>query len=746
MSTSPPAEGAEGAPAARVPAALLQAVGLHGAVCAFDSSREEWSEYAERLVHYFVANDIVGEDKRRAILLNAVGPGTYRLIKTLASPKKVDELRFAELVELAAAHFNPKPSPIVKRYEFNSRCQKEGESIATYVAELRKIAEHCEYGAVLSDMLRDRLVCGTNNKGLQRRLLLEPGLTFDKAIEMALAAEAADKESRRLTGATTDKDHPTADQAPPAPQTAVHRVGQHKQDGPRQQSKQQGSSYSAKLQCYRCGGKHHPSSCPCKEFVCHFCKKKGHLAKMCRKKNRSKAEQTNTVTEEETQTSGDQDQEYTMFHVRSGPSKPYKAVVKANGNSISMEIDTGASVSVVGEDTFETIRKGESTVELQKTSVRLQTYTGEAITVLGSALVPVEHNGQTLTLPLIVTAGNGPSLLGRDWLAALRLDWKTIFSVGTTLSLQQVLDKHKDVFTDGLRKLRDVEAKIHIDRDERPRFFKARQVPFAVRGKVKEELEHLQSLGVIQPVQFSDWAAPVVPVMKSDGRVRLCGDYKITVNRVAKIDKYPIPRIEELFASLAGGKAFTKLDLSHAYLQIPLDVESRRYVTINTHKGLFEYKRLPFGVASAPSIFQRIMEKCLLQGINGVCVYLDDILITGATETEHLNNLAQVLQRLESAGMRLKKQKCAFLLPSVSYLGHVISAEGLHTEETKVRAIVEAPEPQNVGELRSFLGMVNYYGKFLPDLATTLSPLYCLLRKSTPWRWGQKQREAFNCV
>ena len=259
---------------------------------------------------------------------------------------------------------------------------------------------------------------------------------------------------------------------------------------------------------------------------------------------------------------------------------------------------------------------------------------------------------------------------------------------------------------------------------------KARQVPFAVKKKVEEELERLQALGVIKPIQFSDWAAPIVPVMKSDGRVRICGDYKITVNRAAKLDKYPIPRIDELFASLVGGKAFTKLDLLHAYLQIPLDEESRQYVVINTHKGLFEYMRLPFGVASAPSIFQRVMEN-LLQGINGVCVYIDDILITGANEVEHLKHLAQVLQRLQSAGMRLKKERCAFLLPSVSHLGHVISAEGLHTEDSKVRAIVDAPEPRNLSELRSFLGIVNYYGKFLPDLATTLSPMYQLLQKST---------------
>ena len=105
-----------------------------------------------------------------------------------------------------------------------------------------------------------------------------------------------------------------------------------------------------------------------------------------------------------------------------------------------------------------------------------------------------------------------------------------------------------------------------------------------------------------------------MPVRKSDGGVQICGDYKITVNRAAKLEKYPIPRIEELFASLSGGKTFSKLDLSHAYLQIPLDEQSQPYVTINMHKGLFRYTRLPFGIASAPSIFQRVMEN-LLQGI-----------------------------------------------------------------------------------------------------------------------------------
>ena len=147
-------------------------------------------------------------EKQRAILLSAVGPSTYRLIRTLVSPDKVTDFSFTALVEKARAHFNPKPSPIVKRYEFNTRRQGENEAVATYIAELRKIAEFCDYGAVLSDMLRDRLVCGIYSRAVQRRLLQEPSLTYDKALEIALSSEAAEKDSKRLTGGTEDKDLP----------------------------------------------------------------------------------------------------------------------------------------------------------------------------------------------------------------------------------------------------------------------------------------------------------------------------------------------------------------------------------------------------------------------------------------------------------------------------------------------------------------------------------------------------------
>ena len=221
---------------------------------------------------------------------------------------------------------------------------------------------------------------------------------------------------------------------------------------------------------------------------------------------------------------------------------------------------------------------------------------------------------------------------------------------------------------------------------------------------------------------------PFVAVPKKDGKVRICGDYKVTVNQALEVDQYPLPKPGELFASLAGEKKFSKLDLSQAYQQVPLDEESRKYVTINTHRGLYRYTRLPFGIASAPAVFQKTMDT-ILQGIPNVICDTDDILVTGVDDEAQLRTLSKVLERLQKHGVRLKKSKCGFMSQSVEYLGHQVDAQGLHTMTEKVDAVVHAQVPNNVQELRSFLGLLNCYGKFLPNLAATLHPLNNLLQK-----------------
>ena len=165
-------------------------------------------------------------------------------------------------------------------------------------------------------------------------------------------------------------------------------------------------------------------------------------------------------------------------------------------------------------------------------------------------------------------------------------------------------------------------------------------------------------------------------------------------------------------------------------------------MVINTQRGLFRYNRLPFGVSSATGIFQRAMES-LLQGIPNIAIYLDDILISGTSEEEHLKTLEIVLGRLQDAGLKLKRDKCLFMRSSVFYLGYLIDADGLDPMPDKVKAILEAPEPTNVTELKSYLGLLNYYGKFLQNVSSILHPLYSLLQKSATWKWSQGQREAF---
>ena len=436
----------------------------------------------------------------------------------------------------------------------------------------------------------------------------------------------------------------------------------------------------------------------------------------------------------------EEEAEWSMFNVQAvqdGTDTRILVNPEVNGIPIEMELDTGAVVTIVSEDVWQSKLAG---APLDQTSLALKTYTGEPVELLGQLLVNVRHNGQEAHLPLQIAKGNGPALLGRNWLDVIRLDWNHIKHI--TLAVDQLVKKYDDLFQDGLGTMKNIQARLSIQPNATPRFYKPRSVPYALREAIERELERLEHLGVIEKVSHSDWAAPIVPVPKADKTVRICGDYKVTINPVLQVDQFPLPKPEDLFATLSGGRRFSKLDLSHAYQQIVLEPESRKFVTINTHRGLYRYNRLPFGVASAPAMFQQAMEK-VLQGLPMVVCYIDDLLVTGRNEEEHLQNLEKVFQRLHDHGLWLKRTKCQFMKPSVEYLGYVIDADGLHTAPNKVAAIANAPGLQ---KLRSFLGLVNYYGKFVPDLATIAHPLNRLLGQKVKWHWTADCEHAFRLL
>ena len=203
-----------------------------------------------------------------------------------------------------------------------------------------------------------------------------------------------------------------------------------------------------------------------------------------------------------------------------------------------------------------------------------------------------------------------------------------------------------------------------------------------------------------------------------------------------------MPTAQDLFASLAGGKVFTKFELRQAYHHLELEDESKQYLVINSRKGLYSYERLSFGVSSAPSQFQKVMDQ-ILQGLEGVVCYLDDVLIASKTKNDHLRMIDEVFRRFAHHGIRLKREKCFFLLDNVEYLGHRIDAEGLHTMQEKGKALNEARRPTDVSELKSFLGLLRYYQKFLPDIATAVALLDHLTHKDVTWRWTVECKSAF---
>ena len=457
---------------------------------------------------------------------------------------------------------------------------------------------------------------------------------------------------------------------------------------------------------------------------------------------------------------------------------PLMLDVLIGGVRTSALVDTGASRSLLHTRLARQLRNSRSRVSNDK----LVAANGSVLRNDGKVFTVVEASGHTLEHNFVICPElNFDCIFGLDLLRRLGTvldlntacigghsderravasvvqnvhheeDSKTLFaSISPTLDastrqrLEELLLKCKNTFAlndSQLGRTSILQHEINTG-DAAPIRIPPRRIPSALLPEVNSMIDDMLKKAVIQP-SSSPWSAPVVLVKKKSGDLRLCVDYR-QLNQVTRRDAFPLPRIDDLFDSLAGARFFSTLDLASGYWQVEVKEADRPKTAFSVPSGLYEFQTMPFGLVNAPATFQRVMQKALQDLVPNVClVYLDDVIVLGRSIDEHLCNLEKVLSHLSDVGLTLKPTKCRFLCPEVCYLGHIVSADGIRTDPSKTDQVASWPTPRNVEEVRSFLGLASYYRRFVNGFARIAEPLTRLTRKETIFQWDDKCEESF---
>ena len=329
--------------------------------------------------------------------------------------------------------------------------------------------------------------------------------------------------------------------------------------------------------------------------------------------------------------------------------------------------------------------------------------------------------------------------------------WEMVCQSGDHVSnaekkqLLALMVEYADVFSLSNNKLgRTAVLKHHIDTgDSKPVHLPPRRIPQACRDEVRKLIHDMLEQGAIQNSD-SPWSSPVVLVKKKDGSLRFCVDYR-KMNEVTRKDAYPLPRVDDTLDTLVGSKYFSTFDLASGYWQVEVAGEDQPKTAFSTPEGLFQFRVMPFGLCNAPATFQRLMDR-VLSGLkwSRCLVYFDDIIVVGTTFCDHLSNIAAVFARLRGAGLKLKPAKCHICQKRVAFLGHIVSADGIATDPSKTAAIQNWPTPQSRREVQQFMGLANYYRRFVKNFAAIAGPLQHLTAKNSNFEWTIECQHAFD--
>jgi hypothetical protein len=421
----------------------------------------------------------------------------------------------------------------------------------------------------------------------------------------------------------------------------------------------------------------------------------------------------------------------------------------SNGDAIHFKIDTQGEVSVMSRSVYKSLK---SKPVLQPSNVVIHGFGGNVTKSRGYVNLPVLKNAILRNVRVEVVDCKCPSILSDKDSEALGLVRRVFHTTEVPASTNKVMQKFNDV-TKGIGCIPG-EFSLKYDPLVKPVAHPPRPVPAALRDVVKRKLDKLESEGIICKVPVgvpTPWCSSLHTVLKRKAKQTDTADVRITIdpkdlNRALLREYHPISTIEDVITRTQGSRYFTTLDAHQGFFQIKLDEQSALLTAFNTPFGRYYYKRLPMGISSAPEIYQRAMTE-LFQGIDGVEIIMDDILVHGENLQIHNNRLEKVLQRCVDKGLKLNASKIRLAQSEVEYVGQILSKDGVKISPQKVQAVTEMPTPKTIHNVHTLLGMVNYVMKFLPELSSVTEPLRMLIKESSDrdfkFHWDPVHEESF---
>lgn len=719
---------------------------------------EEWRFFRAIYENFEVASGLNAKDikVRTASLLTIIGADGFKLYDTI--PWTTEEKESIKgILDGFEKHIVPPTNVIYERYLFNAAKQEDNETVDVFVYRLRKLIATCTYGNLSDEMLRDRLVFGIVNEATRKKLLTTSNLDLNTAITMCQLDEQTDIRLKQMKSTRERENN----------EEPVNKV-----------------MYKQKFNhCDYCGGEHQRTNrfnrykCPAFGKICQKCGMKNHYTNVClnsdnRMNNKHGDSRSNRTTykrrnvraieeierhENDSCTESDDNVEvcYMLneckFH-GSNKSKQKNSLLYAKLNfiinrerkNVSCLCDTGSTCNVIGITKLQQIIQRDP--KLQPSNVNLRGFTGDMIKTLGTYPIICEIEGIQKKLIFQVVNINQKPLLSANTCQKLGLiKFKQVNSISAKNSSELLLSEFEDLFEgDGQM---EGEIELEIDPNVKPIQQHPRRVPVTVRDDLKTLLKDLEARRMISKVdRHTEWTSNMLIVKKGD-KLRLCVD-PYELNKALLRPKYQIPTIEEILPELAKARIFTKLDLKNGFWQVKLHKNSRELTTFWTPFGRYCWNVLPFGLAPSPEIFQ-CRQKEIVEGLVGVEVLADDILVYGVGETEpeaikdHDVKLKKLLLRLREKNVRLNKTKTKLALKSVNYYGHILSSNGLKADTDKIEAMKKMPRPTSIKEVQSLVGMATYLAKFLPNLSDVCEPIRRLTKSENEFKWGEEQEVSF---